>query len=259
MVLKILPVDGAALSVYLCGRGDAVVLIPSLARGALDFSDLMTVLADAGFLGIAVNPRGVDGSSGELTGISAHDLAGDVAGIIEALGVAPAHIVGHGYGNRIARCLAQDRPALVRTVTLLAAGGLVPAQRRELEALKRLVSDELSDTDWLSAARISGLFAPTSDPMVWRGGWWPSVAAGQLAAIRATPREEWWAAGSAPILVIQGLDDKLAVPANGRMLRDALGDRVELIEVPQAGHALLPEKPGAVARAMLAFLKAHGS
>jgi pimeloyl-ACP methyl ester carboxylesterase len=35
------------------------------------------------------------------------------------------HLVGHAFCNRIARCLAVDQPPLVRSVTLLAAGGLI--------------------------------------------------------------------------------------------------------------------------------------
>src|SRR4051794_41857316 len=69
--------------------------------------------------------RGVGGSRGSLDGATLHDLAGDVAGVIKAIGCGPAHLVGHAFGNRIARCLAVDQPPLVRSVTLLAAGGVL--------------------------------------------------------------------------------------------------------------------------------------
>ena len=85
------------------------------------------------------------------------------------------------------------------------------------------------------------------------------MAAAHLAASHATPHEEWWAAGTAPLLVVQGLDDGLALPANGRALREAFGDRVQLVELANAGHALLPEQPEAIANAVVAFLRAHRS
>src|SRR5262249_62373877 len=69
--------------------------------------------------------RGVGGSCGSLDGATLHDLAGDVAGVIKAIGCGPVHLIGHAFGNRIARCLAVDQPSLVRSVTLLAAGGLL--------------------------------------------------------------------------------------------------------------------------------------
>jgi pimeloyl-ACP methyl ester carboxylesterase len=100
-------------------------------------------------------------------------------------------------------------------------------------------------------------FAPSSDPTVWRDGWWPSGAVAQGAANRATPREDWWEAGSAPLLVIQGLDDRTAPPANGHALQETLGDRVQLVGLADAGHALLPEQPEAIAEAIIAFLRQH--
>jgi pimeloyl-ACP methyl ester carboxylesterase len=219
----------------------------------------MGALAASGFRAIAVNPRGIGGSTGPLTGITLHDFAADVAGLLETLDTAPAHIVGHAGGNRIARCLATDRPDFVKTVILLAAGGLVAPQREAFAALERTLTENLSDAEWLAAIRTSHFFAPISDPLVWRQGWWPAVAAAHLAAGHATPHVEWWAAGNAPLLVIQGLDDGLAPPANGRALREEFGDRVRLIELSNAGHALLPEQPEAIAQAVLAFLREHQS
>src|SRR5688572_1455153 len=126
---------------------------------------------------------------------------------------------------------------------LLGGWGLVASQPEAFAALERTFTVALPEAEWLSAIRTSGFFAPTSDPSVWRQGWWRSVAPAQLAASHTTPREEWWAAGTVPLLVIQGLDDKLAVPANGRALREEFGDRVQLIEPQHAGHAYSPSSP----------------
>src|SRR5215831_19320553 len=85
----------------------------------------------------------------------------------------------------------------------------------------------------------------------------PSAAKAFFAADAATPVSEWWSGGRAPILVIQGLDDIVAPPANGRALRDQFADRVKLVEIPNGGHALLFEQPETVAAEVVAFLKAH--
>jgi pimeloyl-ACP methyl ester carboxylesterase len=55
-------------------------------------------------------------------------------------------------------------------------------------------------------------------------------------------------------LVIQGLDDQAAVPANGHALREQSGERVRVIDLPDAGHFMLLEQPDAVAGAVLEFL-----
>ncbi len=66
-------------------------------------------------------PRGIGASVGPLTGIDMHDYAADVAAVIEHAGDGPAFVVGHAFGNRVARMLATDRPELVAAVALVAA------------------------------------------------------------------------------------------------------------------------------------------
>lgn len=196
-----------------------VVLIPGLGRGAEDFDDLAARLRAAGHEPIAFDPLPTLGS-GPRPGITLHDIAADVAALIHE----PAHLVGHAFGNRVARCLAADRPELVRSVTLLAAGGLVPPD-------------------------------PEGQRSVQRDFGKPNAAAGnERDAVVATPLEDWWLGGSAPLLVVQGLDDRVAVPENGRRLVAAIGERGRLVELADAGHALIFEQPDAVAAAVIEFL-----
>jgi pimeloyl-ACP methyl ester carboxylesterase len=124
-------------------------------------------------------------------------------------------------------------------------------------ALERTCTAPRSEAERLAAIKTAGFVASPSEPLVWRQGWWPAVAAVHKAAILATPREEWWAAGTAPSLVMQGLEGQRAVPANGRALREAFGDRVPLLHLANAGHALLPEQSEAIAKAVVTFLRAH--
>ena len=43
-------------------------------------------------------------------------------------------------------------------------------------------------------------------------------------------------------------------PGTESRYRDDLGDRVSIMRIPNAGHALLPEQPQAVAHALLTFV-----
>jgi len=45
------------------------------------------------------------------------------------------------------------------------------------------------------------------------------------------------------------------LPGNGEALKQEFGDRVTLVEIDNAGHAMLPEQPDAVARAVLGYLR----
>jgi pimeloyl-ACP methyl ester carboxylesterase len=247
--------DGARIVATVRGDGPVVALIPSLGRGAADFDDLALRLADAGYTAAAVDPRNAGESCGGTENLTLHHYAADVAAIISELG-GPAHVVGHAFGNRVARCLATDSPELVSTVTLLAAGGLVEPAPENREALRRCFRYDLPEQEHLAAVR-QAFFAEGNDPSVWRGGWWGCVSAAQSMASRATPVETWWRGGVAPLLVIQGLDDVIARPENGRALRDEMPGRVTLVELESMGHAMLPEQPWAIAHHLTEFLGHH--
>jgi pimeloyl-ACP methyl ester carboxylesterase len=102
-------VGGATLECTLYGSGIPVVLLANAGCSTGYFDDLARVLAAGGLQTISVNMRGTGESRGSLDGATLHDLAIDVAEVLEAMDCGPAHLVGHAFGNRFARCLAVDR------------------------------------------------------------------------------------------------------------------------------------------------------
>lgn len=248
-------VGDATLECTLCGSGAPVVLLANAGCSTGYFDHLASVLVTGGFQTISINMRGVGGSRGSLDGATLHDLAGDVAGVIKAIGCGTVHLVGHAYGNRIARCLAVDQPPLVRSMTLLAAGGLIGPSTPLGTPFHRATQAKMNGSDCVTTLGARWL-SPASDPKVLEQvECWPAVHIAHLATSRNVPLEYWWSAGTAPLLVIQGLDDEAAPPANGHALREQLGERVRIVDLPQAGHFLLLEQPEAVARAVSEFLK----
>ena len=253
----LVPVRDGEVNVTERGSGDLVVCVSSLGRGIADFDTLMGDLEAAGYRAAGVSHRGIDGSSPAIDGLTLRDFAADVARAIEHIGGAPAHLVGHAYGNRIVRCLAADRSDLVRSVTLIAAGGQVPPAPETGAALMRIFELDRPAEDRLADVQ-QVFFSPGRDASIWLDGWSPATKKMQWDARDSVPYAEWGHAGSAPVLVIQGLDDPMATPENGYVLRDQIGaDRVEIVDLADASHALLPEQPEAIARAVLAFLGKH--
>lgn len=253
--------SGGQIAFAADGTGPAVLMIPSLGRGASDFDDLSRRLVAAGFTSVRPDPRGIGRSSGPMDGVTLHDLAADAASVIEALGPEPVIVVGHAFGQRVGRTLAADRPELVRAMAMVAAGGRAAMKPGAAEALMGCFRLDRPDAERLADVAFA-FFAPGNDAAqraeVWRGGWYPDAATMQVAAARATPVEGWWNAGSTtPLLVIQGLQDTVAPPENGRMMKAELGERVELLEIDGAGHALLPEQPEKIAAAIIAFARRH--
>ena len=250
-------VGDASLECTLGGSGAPVVLLANAGCSTGYFDQLARVLATRGFQSISINMRGVGGSCGSLDDATLHDLVADVAGVIQALDCGPAHLVGHAFGNRIARCLAVDQPQLVRTVTLLAAGGLIAPPTGPIGThFRNATQAKMNGSDCVTVLGARWL-SPASDPKILAHvECWPAVFIAHLATSRNVPLEYWWSAGTAPLLVIQGLDDEAAPPENGHALREQLGERVQLVDLPCAGHFLLLEQPEAVARAVCEFLGA---
>ena len=68
-----------------------------------------------------------------------------------------------------------------------------------------------------------------------------------------TPVDDYFAAGTAPILDLQAENDPVAPRRFAGVLKSMLGDRVTIVVIPNASHALFPEQPKAVTRAIATF------
>ena len=247
--------DDVALSTSVAGPagGVPVILLASLGRPASDFELLAGSLVEAGYRTVGVDLPGIGSSPPLDEGATLHDVAGAVAVVAEGCG-SSVHVVGHAYGNRVARCLAADRPELVRSLVLLGCGGKIPPDEEAAAALLRCFGPTMGDAEHLAAV-ATAFFAPGHDPSIWRDGWHADAARLHGAATRSTPIEDWWVpAASIPVLALVGLDDRISVPANARDLVRQHAGRHRLVEIPDAGHALLPEQPEAVAAAVVDFL-----
>ncbi len=234
--------------------GELVCMLPGLGGGIRRFAQLGTRLSDAGLQPVAINPRGAGASTGPLDNLRMRDLADDVAKVIDHLG-RPAWVIGNAFGNRVARYLATTRPELVAGVVLICAGGEVPPEPDAAAALGEFFDESLSEADRLAAAQRA-LFSPgnTVAASFIDTGRTTTAARAQASATRAESSDSWIAGGDAPMLVVQGADDRIAPPENGRRLQARWPDRVALVDVPNAGHAVLNEQPDAVANAIVDFI-----
>lgn len=242
--------DGIALTYRVCGAGPAVVLIPSLGRGSEDFDALLPSLVQAGLRLILPGPRGIEGSSPLQHEDTLHDMAADIAMILEAEKAAPAVLVGHAAGNWVARVLAHDRPDLTRAVALVAAIVTNTVAKNVRDSISASFDMALTDEERLGhLERV--YFAPGADASVWLDGWWPEVSAAQRRAAKQTVDQDWIrAADRHPTLYIGAADDVISPPPNLDALRGTIGPKADCVVITNAGHALLPEQPKAVAQAL---------
>ncbi len=235
------------------GNGPDVVVLPSYGRdGGEDFDPFSAALAEAGYRVLRPQPRGTARSAGPMTGVTIDDLGDDVASVIGRLGHGPAVILGHAYGNFVARTVATNHPGKARAVILAAAS--TRAVPPEINNAPFVAGDPaLPEEKRLAALRLA-FFAPGHDASVWLSGWYPQTLAMQRAAVTGIDIGRYWSAGTAPILEILAEYDPFHPKDQWEDLRTQLGPRVTSTVISEASHALFPEQPGAVANAVLEYL-----
>ena len=244
------------------GKGPVIVILPSLGRSGRDYDQVAELLVADGFRVLRPEPRGIGNSKGPMEKLSVHDFAADVASVIDNEHQGPVVVVGHAWGNFPARMLAADRPDLVRGVVLAAASAgkvppgstekpIGPEMRQAIDGAGDLKLTEEQRLDYLKKA----FFAPGNDPHVWLTGWHEATHEAESYARNTTPVDAYFAAGNAPILDLQGDSDNVAPRRFSNVLKSMLGDRVTIVVLPNAGHAMAPEQPQAMAKAISDFAK----
>jgi len=235
------------------GSGPLIVLLPSRGRDSEDYDAVAAAISAQGFRVLRPQPRGIGASVGPMSNPTLHDFARDIAAIIRAQGAGPAVIVGHAYGNWVARMTAVDYPDLVRGVVLAAAAA--KAYPPELSIAVTKVADPSTPEAERRRYLEQAFFAPGHDPSAWLEGWHPEASRSQRTASENTKQAEWWSAGTVPLLDLQAANDPFKPPATRNELKDEFGSRVTVVVIPNASHALIPEEPAVVGDAIVAWVR----
>jgi pimeloyl-ACP methyl ester carboxylesterase len=216
--------------------------------------DLCRQLAAEGFRVVRFDNRDA-GRSTHLPGrrYTLADMAGDAVGLLDALGVGAAHVVGASLGGMIAQTMAIRSPGWVRSLaSLMSTTGrrgvgrtsprvlrhvLARPPRTEAEAVERKVRVLTSvgstrfaqDTDELR--RVSAL-ALARDPQARDG------RRRQHRAVRAAgDRTDALRQVRVPTVVVHGTADPMCHPSGGRATAEAVPG-ARLVLVPGMGHDL---------------------
>lgn len=183
------------------------------------------------------------------------DLARDAIGVLDALGIRAAHIVGASMGGFIAQLVAINHPERVLSLTSIMSGpggvdtvaptpqaGAVlvipppPTRDEQIEQglmIRRVLAGEGNPFDEVAERHKVERTVDRS--------YYPVGTGRQLIAIlSAQSRMAGLAGVKVPTLVVHGLDDPLVPIANGRLVASAVPG-ARMIELDGTGHNV-PER-----------------
>jgi pimeloyl-ACP methyl ester carboxylesterase len=129
--------NGIRLHTAETGSGPLVLMLHGFPEFWYAWREQLTAFGSAGYRAVAVDLRGYGDSDKPPRGYDGWTLAGDVAGLIKALGESQAHLVGHAWGGLIAWTVAALHPRLVRSVSALAAPHPLALRRALFRGVRR--------------------------------------------------------------------------------------------------------------------------
>ena len=248
------------------GKGEPLVLIGGLGSRLQAWDEVAPMLAKR-FRVIRPDNRGI-GGSGDLEGpYSVETMAQDVAGLMEALGLARYHVAGISLGSFAAQSLALQYPERVMRLVLIGSspGGqahvppgpetlaffqtmmTLPVEERARKGLALALHPDFVEAhpqsfEALVAASVN---SQTPQAVIFRQAmagmaFDHSLKAGEIAV---------------PTLILHGDGDRVVPPANGENLHRLIPKSTWML-LEKAGHLCIVDQAAVVANAITGFLSA---
>jgi pimeloyl-ACP methyl ester carboxylesterase len=254
-------IDGTEVAYQVEGEGEPVVLLHSTAFERL-YDPLARELADFSVLRYTRRPPRTE--AGDYAPLSLADDAATSVRLLDHLGWASAHAVGHSYGALLALQVARDAPTRIASLTLLEpAIRDVPSAPEVMASLGPAIAAYRRGDH---AAAVDGFLQSVAGPdyrtvldRALPGALDTSVGLADLFFQAEMPVVARWTFGPAearaitqPVLNVQG---ELSVPrfAEGADLVQTWFPDAERFVLPGAGHLLMVQNATDLARRLVGF------
>jgi pimeloyl-ACP methyl ester carboxylesterase len=219
---------------------------------------------------IIFDNRGAGESTKGSREFSISQFAYDTAGLLDALKIDKADVLGHSMGSFIAQELALVSPERINSLVLSGSscggGDAIPPSREVMEVMETVAGSTNSSSpirvdrfvsllfpsNWLNANPDYQNYMPIPEESVS-----PQVLQGQIEAIL-----NWegtcidLAKITQPTLVVVGTEDIFAPAANSLMIVDKIPS-AWLVQVRNAGHGLMNQYPDKFSMIVSTFLQTN--
>jgi 3-oxoadipate enol-lactonase len=261
--------NGVTLAYEITGSGQPLVLITGVGYGKWFWHKVVPGLARH-FQVITFDNRGAGESDKPVGPYSVAMLAADTAGLLDALHIKNACVMGHSLGGYIAQELIVTRPDLMGKLILAATnfGGtkVIPITPEAMDVLTNRQGDPVELVKRGIAIACAPGFADRHPEVVkelldyrFTNPVPPAQYAAQVAAGAGTMAysdevvEQRMRAIKVPTLILFGEHDKVVPPGNAELMAQKIASaRVKII--PGAGHIFPIEDPAATIKEIEEFL-----
>ncbi|HVJ52487.1 MAG TPA: pyrimidine utilization protein D [Aliidongia sp.] len=258
-------VGDCSLYVERHGDGYPVMLVSGLGGLASYWQDQLKAFAKH-FSVVTHDHRGVGQSDHVRMKYTVEKMAEDVIGIMDALEIEKAHIVGHSTGGAIAQVLAIEHPKRVGAMVIAASWPKPDAYFRRHFMMRREILQGLGPLAYIQnaslmlyphawiaenneklrgqEAQLVASFAP------------PEIMVSRIEAVMAFDRTADLGKIKAPTLVVGAADDNVTPAYYSEALARAIPN-AELKMFPSGGHCFTQVMPRDFNQAVLPFLQAN--
>jgi len=253
--MRMIDLDGLRLHVRDQGEGLPVMFLNSLGTDLRLWDAVLPRLA--GIRAIRMDTRGHGLSDCPAPPYGMGALVRDAEGVLEALGVTGAVVVGCSLGGMMAQGLAVKRPDLVRALVLSNTAARIGTTAMWHE---RIAAVQAGGVAALSGPTLERWFPPafraTPELAAWRNMLERTPVAGYVGCAAAIAGSDFYTPLSGlrlPLLAIAGSEDGSTPPDLVRETAGLVpGARFHLIR--EAGHLPMVDRPEAYATALGEFL-----